>query len=168
LSHGVSGVPGVPGGIAYAVDLTLPVVDLYPPDGPLPPPLVLGPDQLSLTTEATITIGCTAGQSSDGKRGQVMPVSTVLDVTAIGHPVSVYFSPGVGYVRFQLDQVLIENVAPPSLQAVLDCLLEMILSAVLSSVELPFNIIDVNFFKLILEAGPTIADNQIEIWGDVS
>jgi hypothetical protein len=159
--------PGVPGGIAYAIDLKIPVADLYPQDGPLPPPLVLLPDHLSLTTQVTITLGCMAGSDSDGK-GQVTPIKTTLDVIAIGHPVSVYFSPGVGFVRFAVDQVLVENVAPPSLQAVLDCLIRMILNAVLSSVELPFNIVDAGFFKLILEAGPTIADNQIEIWGDVS
>ncbi len=38
----------------------------------------------------------------------------------------------------------------------------------LASVQLPFDIIDADFVKLALEAGPTIADDQIEIWGDVS
>ena len=158
--------PGVPGGIPYAIDLTVPFVDLFPPDGPLPAPLVLGPDQLSMTTKVTITLGCMAG--SDDKRGTVTPVRTTLDVIAIAHPVSHYFSPGVGYVTFHVDQVLLPEVAPASLRAVLDCLLEMILNGLLSSVQLPFDIIDAGFVKLVLEAGPTIADDQIKIWGDVS
>jgi hypothetical protein len=71
-------------------------------------------------------------------------------------------------VSFQVDQVLLPDVAPPSLQAVLDCLLEMILNALLRDVQLPFDIIDAGFVKLALEAGPTIADDQIKIWGDAS
>lgn len=160
--------PGVPGGIPYAIDLTVPAVDLFPPDGPLPAPLVLGPDQLSITTKVTITLGCMAGTDDTGKGGRVTPVQTTLDVIAIAHPVSHYFSPGVGYVTFHVDQVLLPEVAPASLQAVLDCLLEMILNGLLSSVQLPFDIIDAGFVKLVLEAGPTIADDQIKIWGDVS
>jgi hypothetical protein len=159
--------PGIAGGIPYAVDLSIPVVDLYPPDGALPAPLVLGPGQLSLTTRAVITVGCTTG-GREGKGGTVTPVRTALDVIAIAEPVSVYFGPGTGYVSFRVDQVLVPGVAPQSLQAVLDCLLRMILNAVLASVQLPFNTVDAGFVKLILEAGPTIADNQIEIWGDVS
>jgi hypothetical protein len=159
--------PGTPGGIPYAIDLTVPVVDLFPPDGALPMPLVLGPDQLSIATRVTITLGCTTG-TGNPKRGTVTPVATTLDAIAIADPVSRYFSPGVGDVSFHVDQVLIPEIAPPSLQAVLDCLVRMILNAVLSGVRLLFNIIDAGFVKLILEAGPTIADNQIEIWGDVS
>lgn len=157
--------PGVPGGIPYAIDLTVPAVDLYPPDGALPPPLALGPDQLSIETEVTITLGCMAG--TQGQKGHVTPVRTTLKVIAIAHPVSHYFSPGVGYVSFQVDEVLLVDVAPPSLQAVLDCLLEMILNAVLADVQLPFDLIDAGFVKLALEAGPDIADDQIKIWGDV-
>jgi hypothetical protein len=159
--------PGIAGGIPYAVDLSIPVVDLYPPDGALPAPLVLGPDQLAITTRATITVGCTTS-GREGKGGTVTPVATTLDVIAIADPVSVYFGPGTGYVSFHVDQVLLPGVAPESLQAVLDCLLRMILNAVLASVQLPFNTVDAGFVKLMLEAGPTIADNQIEIWGDVS
>jgi hypothetical protein len=159
--------PGIPGGIPYAIDLTVPVVDLFPPDGPLPPPLALGPDQLSITTKATITLGCMTGTGGD-KGGRVTPVRTSLEVIAIAHPVSRFFSPGVGFVTFVVDQVLIPGVEPASLQAVLDCLLRMILNALLADVQLPFDIIDANFVKLILEAGPTIADDQIKIWGDVS
>jgi hypothetical protein len=158
--------PGVPGGIPYAIDLTVPAVDLYPPDSSLPPPLALGPDQLSIETEVTITLGCSAG--TVGRDRNITPVRTTLKVIAIAHPVSYYFSPGVGYVSFQVDQVLLEDVAPKSLQAVLDCLLEMILNAVLADVQLPFDLIDAGFVKLALEAGPDIKDDQIKIWGDVS
>ena len=104
---------------------------------------------------------------TEGRKGHVTPVRTTLKVIAIAHPVSHYFSPGVGYVSFQVDQVLLVDVAPPSLRAVLDCLLEMILNALLADVQLPFDLIDAGFVKLALEAGPDIADDQIKIWGDV-
>jgi hypothetical protein len=159
--------PGTGAGIAYAIDLDIPTVDLYPPDGPLPPPLVLGPDQLSITTKVTITIGCTTDDGDDKNR-HVTPLKTTLEVIAIANPVVTYFSPGVGFIAFKVDEVLLPDVEPKSLQAVLDCLIRMVLNALLQSVQLPFSIIDAGFVKLALEAGPTIANDQIEIWGDVS
>src|SRR6201984_3854065 len=68
--------PGVPGGIPYAIDLTVPAVDLYPPDSSLPPPLALGADQLSIETEVTITLGCMAG--TVGRDRKINPVRTRL------------------------------------------------------------------------------------------
>jgi hypothetical protein len=162
------GFPGVPGGIPYEVELDIPVVDLFPASGPLPAPLALHADQLAISTAAIVTLGCMEGSSNSDRKGALHPVSTKLDVVAIGHPVSAYFSPGVGWVEFRVDQVVVEGIEPTSLRAVLDCLLEMILNAVLSGLQLPFNIINVDFFKVALEEGPTIADNQLEIWGDVS
>ena len=144
--------PGVPGGIPYAIDLTVPVVDLFPADAALPPPLTIGPDQLSIATNVTITLGCITGAGDPKRGGKVTPVLTALDAIAIANPVSQYFSPGVGYVSFHVDQVLVLDVAPASLQAVLDCLLDMILNALLSGLQLPFNIIDAGFVKLILQA----------------
>jgi hypothetical protein len=96
------------------------------------------------------------------------PIATELKIVAIGHPVSVYSSPGVGWVGFQVDKVLVEDIEPPSLQGVLDCLLQMMLNGVLSGLKLSFSVFDVAFFKLILQQGPTIANNQIAMWGDVS
>lgn len=160
--------PGIAGGIAYAIDLSVPTVDLYPPDGSLPAPLVLGPDELAVSTVATITVGCTGSRGDPRQGGWMTPVRTELTVAAIANPVARYFGPGVGDVRFHVDRVVLPEVGPPSLQAVFGCLLEMILNAVLADVVLPFDVIDARFVKLALEAGPTITDNQIELWGDVS
>jgi hypothetical protein len=159
--------PGVAGGISYAIDFTIPSIDLYPPDGPLPTPLVLEPGQLSISATAAITLGCAVAKGADD-RGSIHPVSTHLKVVALAHPVSVYLSPGVGHIAFRVDEVLMPGVEPVTLRSVLDCLLEMIMRALLANVQLPFDIIDVDFFKVVLEEGPTIAGNQIEIWGDVS
>jgi hypothetical protein len=159
--------PGTPG-IPWAVDFSAPVVDLDPADAPLPPPLSIGPDQLALRTTVMLTIGCLAGDRNSDKRGQITPLRTKLDVVAVGHPVAHYYSPGVGDVSFLVDAVLIQGIAPPSLQAILDCIVRSMLNAVLAGVRLPFNVIDAGFFKLSLEQGPSILDDQIELWGDVS
>ncbi len=148
------------------VDLSIPQFDLYPPNGPLPPPLVLGANQLRIKTEARITLGCLQTGASE-KRGTLTPVSTDLEVWAIGHPVSQTFSLGVGDIYFHVDEVKVMPVAPASLDAVLDCLLRMILNGVLTSLQLPFKIFNVDFFKLILEEGPLVTANQIEIRGDI-
>lgn len=160
--------PGVPGGIPWAIDFTIPVVDLFPPDGPLPPPLTLNPNQLAVTTQVTITVGCLRGDPKQDRHNALSPIATTLDVAAIAHPVGRYFSPGVGDVTLVVDQVAIAKVQPQSLAAVLDCLVRMLLNAALSQVHLPFDVIGGGFFKLILQAGPTVADNQIKMWGDVT
>jgi hypothetical protein len=161
--------PLVPGGIPWAVDFTIPTVDLFPANGALPPPLVLNANQLLVSTKARITIGCIRSRGpQDDRHNAVTPLATTFDVVAVGHPVSRFFSPGVGDITFVVDDIVIGNVAPPSLADMLDCLIRMLLNAALSQVNLPFDVIGGGFFKLALEAGPEIADNQIKIWGDVS
>lgn len=160
--------PGVPGGIPWAVDFSIPVVDLFPADATLPPPLTLAPGQLAVSTDVTITLGCVHGDPKGDNRGHVQPVKTTLTVVAIGHPVARYFSPGVGDVSFVVDQVLVEGVKPTSLEQVLECLVRMLLDAVLAQVHLPFDVIGADFFKLVLQAGPAVEDDQIKMWGDVA
>src|ERR1700722_4974028 len=162
--------PGIPGGISYAVTLSTPVIDLFPADGPLPAPLVLEADHLSVRTAARITLGCWRGEDKPGDDrlgGKLSPVSTELEVWAIGHPVSQKLGLGAGEIHAVVDEVKVVNVAPASLDAVIDCLLRMILNAVLSSLRIPFEIISAGFFKLVLEEGPLVTANQIELRGKI-
>lgn len=159
--------PGIPGGINFKVDLTIPRFELYPASGPLPPPLVLAADQLAVETRARITVGCWRSGPVKDRLPTLTPVSTTLEVWAIGQPVTQTFSPGVGEISFAVDMVEVIAVAPESLDAVVDCLLRMILNAVLSNLQLPFTILNVDFFKLILEQGPVIEAKKIEVRGDV-
>ncbi|WP_433200047.1 hypothetical protein ACQP00_28080 [Dactylosporangium sp. CS-047395] len=160
--------PGVPGGIAWAVDFTLPIVDLFPADAALPAPLTLQQNQLAVTTQATITVGCLRGDPKDDRHQSVTPVRTTLDVVALGHPVSRYFSPGVGDVGLVVDQVAIEKVEPQTLAGLLECLVRSLLNGALSQVRLPFDVIDGGFFKLVLQSGPAVADDQVKLWGGVA
>ena len=157
--------PRLPGGIAWALDLTVPVVNLFPADGPLPNPLTLGVDQLAVSTNVTITIGCIEPTE---KPGTVTPLQATLEVIAIASPLTQFFSPGVGDVFLRVDDVLLPEVTPPWLQVVLDCLIRMILEAALSAFPLPLEVLDAGFFKLTIEEGPTVSDNQIKLRGGVS
>ncbi|WP_426502015.1 hypothetical protein ACPPVO_30680 [Dactylosporangium sp. McL0621] len=160
--------PGVPGGIPWAVDFTVPHVDLFPADGALPPPLGLGPNQFAVATAATITVGCLRDDPKDDRHRTVTPVRTTLDVVAVGHPSARYFSPGVGDVSLVVDQVAVEKVEPPSLDGLLECLVRTLLNGALSQVRLPFDLIDGGFFKLVLQSGPAVADDRLEVWGGVA
>ncbi|MFZ3201986.1 MAG: hypothetical protein WA175_12650 [Candidatus Acidiferrales bacterium] len=163
--------PGIGGGIQYEVIFGIPVTDLFPPDPVSPtPPLVPSPDGLTVHDRLELIVGCSTGTDKpgdDGRPGPVTPLKTLLDVWAKGHPTSTFFSPGVGDVSFVLDAVRIPTVKPVTLEAVLDCIARMILEAILQNASLPFKVITVDTIQLILEAGPQISSNQIQIWGDI-
>ena len=167
--------PGIPGGIQYMVQFSIPVVDLFPPDGasPLPP----GPGQLNLKVDAKITVSCMKWDSQGSVTGQgnvsSTPLSTSLTVWAAGHPDARYFAPGIGDVGFQLDDVKIPALAcvggkPDTFEAIVECILRMVLQAFLDQLRLPFQALTIAFFNLILQRGPSIENDQLELWGDIS
>jgi hypothetical protein len=161
--------PGIPGGIPYAVRFGIPTVDLFPPNGasPLPP----GPNQFNIHTQVRLTVGCMHWTSNPAgtneQRPTLEPISVELDVWALGEINSHYFGPGTGFISFQVDEIRLPGVLPENLEQVLDCVIRMILQAALSNVALPFNVLSAGAFQLILQQGPTIDANQIEVWGDV-
>lgn len=161
--------PGIPGGIPYAVSFDIPTVDLFPPNGPSPLPP--GPNQFNVHTKVRLTVGCMHwSQNPAGTNEQkpsLVPVSVVLDAWALGEIDSTYFGPGTGFISFQVDAIRLPDVMPKGLEQVLDCVIRMMLQAVLSNVELPFKVLSAGAFQLILQQGPTIDNNQIEVWGDV-
>jgi hypothetical protein len=155
--------PGVPGGIQWAVALAAPVLDLFPPTGASPlPPLA---NTFNLRTKATIQIGCATWQGTD--KGQMTPLTTVLDVWALGELVPHYSGPGTGFISLKIDKVLLPGIQPASLEQVLECLLRMVLAAALQNVNLPFTPLSLGAFKLILEQGPEISDDPIKVWGTI-
>ena|SRR5579862_1945681 len=161
--------PGVPGGIQWAVAFTIPVVDLYPDSSGGTSPLPPGPNQLNIHTTARILLGCaTWGSKGDrGNGGQLQPVLTTLDAWALGTIQSQYYGPGTGNISFEVIQVKLPGIMPESLELVLECLIRMLLSAVLEQVSIPFNTLSAGAFQLILEQGPEIDDNQVKVWGDI-
>ena len=161
--------PGVPGGIQYAVSFSIPVVDLFPPDAGTTSPIPPGLNQFGLHTTVRITLGCMTwrGQAGNNDGGQMMPISATLDVWALGELVPHYFGPGTGFVSLQVDDVRIPAIQPKDFQAIIDCLIRMMLNGALEGVELPFHVLSAGAFNLILEQGPVIDNDQVEVWGSI-
>lgn len=161
--------PGIPGGIQYRISLSIPVIDFDPDSSAGTSPLPVISSQFNVNTKVTITVGCIRKIRDDDKErpGSFIPIDTTLEVWGRGKPTVTYSGPGVGVVGFQLDQVEIVDITPDSLESVLECLILMILSAVLSNVQLPFNTLSVGAFSLILSRGPEVEDDQVKLYGGV-
>ena len=158
--------PGVPTGIQFAVSFSIPTIDLFPPDAGSSSPIPPAKNQFGLHTKVRLIVGCYTSTYGD-KRGQMTPLFVDLDVWALGTIVSHYFGPGTGYITFQVLDVRIPAIKPGGLEGVLDCVIRMMLNALLENVQLPFHVLSAGAFQLILEQGPTIDQDQIEVWGDV-
>jgi hypothetical protein len=158
--------PGVPGGIQWAVSLSIPVLDLFPDSSGGASPLPPVANSFNVHTQATIVIGCATWDGRD--KGTTVPLKTVLDVWALGEVVPHYSGPGTGFVGLKVDSVRILGIKPSTLGAVLECLLRMILAAALGNITVPFQAFSLGAFKLILEQGPEISDDQVKVWGAIS
>jgi hypothetical protein len=159
--------PGIPGGIEYRIQFEIPIVDFAPDSSGGASPLPVGPGQLDIHTKVTMTVGCYRYfDGNKDRQGTVTPISTTLEVWARGKPTVTYFSPGVGEVGFSLDEVEIVDITPDSLESVVECILRMVLQAVIRNVRLPFHALTAGAFSLALTRGPEIADDQVKIYGN--
>ncbi len=158
--------PGVPGGIQWAVSLSIPVLDLFPDSSGGASPLPPMPNAFNVHTHAKVFLGCATWVGRD--IGTVVPVSTDLDVWALGEIVPTFLGPGNGFISFKVDSVKLPGIKPDGLEAVLECLLRMILAAALGNIMLPFQALSVGAFTLTLQQGPEIADNQMKVFGDIT
>lgn len=180
--------PGVPGGIQWRVRLTIPRIDLFKQTTPLPPELSLGPGQFSLRVGVELCLDCAQirvdpkpprdkprapndhDKPSDPPRDDRHPLREVtccrLDVYAVGRIVHVLSSMGGDAVGFRVDAVEIVDIKPDGVEAVLECLLFMILQAVLAEIRLPLDALRAKAFQLVVTEGPLIEDDQIKARGD--
>jgi hypothetical protein len=158
--------PGIPGGIQWAIGLSIPVLDLFPDSSGGASPLPPNNGTFNVHTTATIQIGCATWQGRD--QGSMTPLKTVLDVWALGEIVPHYSGPGTGFISLKVDKVLLPGIQPKSLEMVLECLLRMILASALQNITLPFQAFSLGAFHLALEQGPEISDNQVKVWGSIS
>ncbi|MBI2305047.1 MAG: hypothetical protein HYU86_09940 [Chloroflexi bacterium] len=163
--------PGIPGGIQYAVRFSIPSLDCHPDSSGGASPLPPGPGQFSIRTKVTITVACGRWEQHPNTdkppSGAFIPLSTSLDVWVRGKPTVAYFGPGVGEIGFMVEDIEIVDIKPDSLESVLECIIRMILQAVLANVRLPFHALTIGAFSLILLRGPEIEDDQIKLYGDV-
>lgn len=181
--------PGVPGGIQWRLRLGVPRIDLFKQSSPLPPELTLGPGQFSAEIDAELCIECRRiridpkpprpPKGQDGNLpGQQLsrddrphPLSELtcfkLRVFAIGHLEHVLDSTGSDAIAFAVDQVEIVDIRPDELESFLECLLFMILQAVLATIRLPLRALRAGAFQLALTVGPLIEDDSIKARGAV-
>ena len=98
--------------------------------------------------------------------GPISILKANLGVIALCHPLVISSAPGSGQIGIGLDQVEIVDIKPDDLETLVECLLKMILQAVLSNFRLPFNTITAGAFGLILLAGPLAEQDQIKVRGN--
>jgi hypothetical protein len=161
--------PGVPGGIEYKIEFTIPTVDFSPDSGGGASPLPVGAGQVGIRTTVTLTVGCTrwVNPANPDRIGSLVPISTKLEVWARGQMTAIYFSPGVGEIGFQVNDVEIVDITPNTLEEVLECILRMVLQAMLMNVRLPFKVLTAGAFSLVLLRGPEVEDDQVKLYGSI-
>lgn len=162
--------PGIPGGVQFAVQFSIPTVDFDPDTLGVPPPLVFAPGEFSLRTTVTLTVLCGSRRGGDDsdKQGQTFALQrAALEIVGLGRIKVQTFGPGAGELSFELEAVEIVDIAPNDLESLLECLILQLLRAVLSTVRLPFSGIPVaGVFTLQLLRGPEVEDDQMKLYGD--
>jgi hypothetical protein len=180
--------PGVSGGIQWRIRFAIPHVDLFKQTDPLPPELSLGPGQFSVHLSAELCLDCGRlridphpprdqtglkapnERPKDPGKGDRHPLREVtcckLDVFAVGRIVHVLTTSGEDAITFEVDAVEIVDISPDEVESVLECLLFMILQAVLADIRLPLRALRVGAFQLVLTQGPLVEDDQIKVRGD--
>jgi hypothetical protein len=151
--------PGVEGGIEYAVQFSIPQVDIHPESAALPPPLILGGGQIALRTAVEFTLLCR--RVDDDQK----PISVRLEVVALGRVVVRTVGLGTGSVSFDLLRVEIVNITPDALESLIECLVLTLLRAALESLALPFSAIRAGAFSLNLTRGPEAETDQLKLYG---
>lgn len=174
------GFPGIAGGIEWRVRFDTPQIDLFDQDRALPPQLSLGPGQFSLRIDAELCIDCrrlkieTRPRGRDGDKDHNDPKSRhpLRDVTccklsafAIGRLLRVATSSGEPAITFEVDAVELVDITPDDVEAVLECLMFMILQAVLADFRIPIRALRVGAFSLAVTQGPLIEDDQVKARG---
>lgn len=90
-----------------------------------------------------------------------------LRIFAVGHLEHVLSSTGEDSIAFAVDQVEIVDIKPDEVESFLECLLFMILQAVLAGIRLPLRALRAGAFQLSLAVGPLIEDDSIKARGTV-
>ena len=173
--------PGVSGGIEWRISFETPHIDLFDQDDPLPPELTLSPGQFSVRLGVELCLDCRRikidprpqggdGKPDDQKGGKDRhPLREVtcckLQVFAVGHLLRVSTASGEDAITFEVDGVEIVDITPDDVESVLECLIFMILQAVLATFRIPLRALRVGAFNLAVTEGPLIEDDQVKARG---
>lgn len=177
--------PGVPGGIQWRVRLSTPRIDLFKQTDSLPPELNLGPGEFSGKLGVELCLDCRRTKidpkpprpKDDRKENRPPPridrhapselTCFRLQVFVVGHLEHVMASNGEDAIALAIDAVEIVDIKPDEIESFLECLLFMILQAVLAEIRLPLRALRAGAFQLVPVVGPLIEDDQIKMRGNV-
>ncbi|WP_141137831.1 hypothetical protein [Actibacterium lipolyticum] len=156
-------IPAIPPfGIEYRLFFQQPVIDLHPDTKgfALPP----GPGQFSLQTEVRLTVGCQNKpfDPKDDQRPILDPISTTLKVCARGQLVRVG-----NELALQVDDVMVKDIRPETLGAVLSCILKMILREMLQDLRIPYRSIFIQIGTLVPVGGITVEDDTAKAFANI-
>jgi hypothetical protein len=167
--------PGIAGGIEWRIAFSVPHIDLFKQTDPLPPQLTLPAGGFSIHLAVELCLACgrikiDVGQTHGDDKGDGRhPLREVtcckLEIFVIGHLVSTVTTTGEKAIGFAVDAVEIVDITPDELESVLECLLSMILQAVLAEIRIPLRALRVGAFELTVSVGPLIEDDQIKARG---
>jgi len=153
--------PLLPVPLPFEVQLSIPKLDFAPATNPLPPQLVLNSGQFALTTTVELHMLCSRDQHGvDGSGG--IPIGAKLDLWAVGH----ILNQG-NAVGFAVDQVEIVDVKPDGLESMLECILLQVLRGIAAQVSIPIPALSAGFITPIVQQGPQIDPDELDIWGTV-
>ena len=163
--------PGITGGIEWRVRLSQPLIDLHPQTAGLPPQLNLGDGALSIRLGVELCLDCR--RLRVGSDGSDRPVARALgevtccnlEVFAVGGIERIATSTGEDAITFRIDAVEIVDIAPDAVEQLLECLIFMILQAVLATIRIPLRALSVGAFTLTLAVGPLVGNDQVEARG---
>lgn len=187
--------PGSPG-LQWSVDLSIPQLDLFKPNLPLPPELSLDPGEFSLSTVVRLCVDCDSRRQRDprgddheghqdhqdhepddrpddkewpdDRDGWGKARNPVCCRLGV-HAVGHLVSTwvdGQQAIGFALDAVEIVDIEPNALESVLECLLLMILRSVLATLSLPVTALELDAFTLTPTEGPLIDVDRVLARGD--
>lgn len=159
-----SSLPSYLQGLQVRISFTIPTVDITPPNSAaelLPP----GADQFTVFTTAQIDFLC--GTRRDGDKGG-HETELKLDIAILCQPRIVNATPGTGSIGLTLVQLKIAGIGSPPIEEILECILTAIMTWALSQLIIPFNVFTIDGISLTLQQGPVSADNEIEVFGDIT
>jgi len=173
-------IPGAGYGLNYGIRIHIPRVDFFKQDLALPPPLVLKPNQFSVTTGARICIDCIAERVKDFKgdqrgegdnprpppgRGGKNLLCADLRVWGVGHPTVDPVSATDSYVGLAVDAIVVKDIG--DLEQIAECVALDVLNALLAKARYLVKRQVFGAFAFFLAAGPKIEDDQFKVWGTI-
>jgi hypothetical protein len=175
-------IPGAGYGLNYGIRIVVPRVDFFKQDLALPPPLVLKPNQFSITTGARVCIDCVAdrikdlgGDRGDGQRGKDRPpappkrggklLCADLKVWGVGHPTVDPVSATDEYVGLAIDAIVVKEIG--DLEQIAECVALDVLNALLQKARYLVKRQVFGAFAFFLADGPKIEDDQLKVWGTI-